>query len=174
MPEIRDIYGSSDANAVGKLKEVTKWVESLAISSLPFVDIGFDILDSQIIQRINSQRQAIETDYNNVNLQVRQTEFIPSKFLYAERFPFWSSMFPENDVSKFKVGDRVLNTCSIKRAYVPFGARGTVVGKTEQKVVVMFDEQFLQGSDINGQCELYRGAFMEPIHLMNITRKFDS
>jgi len=38
----------------------------------------------------------------------------------------------------------------------------------------MYDEQFLQGSDINGQCELYRGALMEPTHLMNITRKFES
>jgi len=51
--------------------------------------------------------------------------------LYMERFPFWSSLFPENEVTKFKVGDRVLNICSIKRAYVPFGSRGTVVGKTQ-------------------------------------------
>lgn len=109
-----------------------------------------------------------------MNLQVRNQEFLPSKFLFMERFPFWSSLFPENDVHKFKVGDRVLNICSIKRAYVPFGARGTVVGKTQQKVVVMFDEQFLQGSDINGQCQLYRGAMMEPSHLMNQTRKFES
>ena len=65
-----------------------------------------------------------------MNLQVRNQEFLPSKFLFMERFPFWSSLFPENDVHKFKVGDRVLNICSIKRAYVPLGARSTVVGKT--------------------------------------------
>jgi len=109
-----------------------------------------------------------------VNLQVRSTEFLPSKFLYMERFPYWSSLFPENTADKFKVGDRVINLCSVKRAYVPFGARGTCVGKTEQKIIVMYDEQFIQGSDINGQCELYRGALMDPTHLMNITRKFEN
>ena len=112
-------------------------------------------------------------NYNNVNLGIRNSEFLPSKFLFMERFPYWSSLFPENSADKFKVGDRVLNMCSVKRAYVPFGARGTVVGKTEQKLIVMFDEQFIQGTDINGQSELYRGALMEPTHLMNVTRKFD-
>ena len=36
----------------------------------------------------------------------------------------------------------------------------------------MFDEQFIQGSSINGQAELYRGALIDPVNLMNITRKF--
>ena len=109
-----------------------------------------------------------------MSLQVRANEYLPSKFLYMERFPYWSSLFPDNSVDKFKVGDRVINLCSIKRAYVPFGARGTCVGKSEQKVIVMYDEQFIQGSDINGQCELYRGALMDPTHLMNVTRKFEN
>ena len=85
-----------------------------------------------------------------MNLGIRNNEFLPSKFLFMERFPYWSSLFPENSADKFKVGDRVLNMCSVKRAYVPFGARGTVVGKTEHKLIVMFDEQFIQGTDING------------------------
>ena len=38
----------------------------------------------------------------------------------------------------------------------------------------MFDEQFIQGSNINGQTELYRGALIEPVNLMNITRKFET
>ena len=127
-----------------------------------------------MISSINEHRKNVEENYNNVNLAVRNNEFMPSKFLYMERFPYWSSLFPENTVDKFKVGDRVLNLCSVKRAYVPFGARGTCVGKSEQKVIVMYDEQFIQGSDINGQCELYRGALMDPTHLMNITRKFET
>ena len=71
---------------------------------------------------------------------MRNTEYLPSKFVYMERFPFWASPFPENVADKFKAGDRVINLCSIKRRYVPFGARGTVVGKTEQKIIVMYDE----------------------------------
>jgi len=33
-----------------------------------------------------------------------------------------------------------MNVRSIKREYLPFGARGTVVGKTEEKIIVLFDE----------------------------------
>lgn len=174
MPGIKDVLGAEDSNAVGRVKEISKWIESLPISSLPFVDMGFDTLETSMISTINDTRKEIKDNYNNVNLVVRNQESIPSKFLFVERFPYWSSPFPENTADKFKVGDRVINLCSIKRAYVPLGARGTVVGKTEMKVVVMYDEQFLQGSDINGQCDLYKGALMDPIHLMNVTRKFEN
>jgi len=131
MPSLKDVFGADDSNTIGKLKEITKWIEELPISSLPFVDIGFDTLDTQLISRINQQRVKVEEEFNKVNLPVGNKEVLPSKFVFMERFPFWSTLFPENEVGKFKVGDRVINTCSIKRAYVPFGARGTVVGKTQ-------------------------------------------
>ena len=50
MPSLRDVFGAEDSNTVGKLKEITKWLESLPISSLPFVDMGFDTLETSIIQ----------------------------------------------------------------------------------------------------------------------------
>lgn len=68
MPDIRDIFGSDGGSAVGKLKEVSKWVESLTISSLPFVDMGFDTLETPMINSINEQRKLIEESYNNINL----------------------------------------------------------------------------------------------------------
>lgn len=33
-----------------------------------------------------------------------------------------------------------MNLNATKREYCPFGARGTVIGKTGNKVIVMFDE----------------------------------
>lgn len=68
MPSIRDVFGAEDSNTVGKLKEVTKWIEALSISSLPFVDMGFDTLDTSMIGSINNMRKDIEENYNNVNL----------------------------------------------------------------------------------------------------------
>ena len=55
---------------------------------------------------------------------------------------------------------------------MPFGLRGTVVGKTNDKVIVMFDEQYLGGSDLNGFCEEYRGALVDPMYLCDVTIKF--
>lgn len=63
---------------------------------------------------------------------------------------------------------------SVMREYVPFGMRGTVVGKTNDKVIVMFDEQFLQGNNIYGHCQNYRGAFLDPNFLINLTKRFNS
>ena len=72
------------------------------------------------------------------------------------------------------MGNRVMNMNSSRREYIPFGLRGTVVGRTEDKVIVMFDEQFLGGSDVFMHCEQYRGAFVNPNFLLNITKKFES
>lgn len=52
MPEIKDIFGSNDPNAIGKLKAVSVWIESLSVSSLPFVDMGFDTLEKDMIDTI--------------------------------------------------------------------------------------------------------------------------
>jgi hypothetical protein len=57
-------------------------------------------------------------------------EFVKSSQVFVEKFPFWSSPFAEVDISKYHVGDRVMNINSTQRNYVPFGLRGTIVGKT--------------------------------------------
>jgi hypothetical protein len=65
-----------------------------------------------------------------------------------------------------------MNLNSTLRRYIPFGARGTVVGRTEEKLVVMFDEQFLHGNNIYGHCDNYRGAQVNPEYLMNLSKEF--
>jgi len=56
-------------------------------------------------------------------------------------------------VSDFRAGNRVMNMNSRRREYIPFGLRGTVIGKTNDKVIVLFDEQYLAGGDLNQHCE---------------------
>lgn len=93
--------------------------------------------------------------------------------LFQESFPFWSGPFLQpSTVHDFRVGNRVMCLNSTLRQYIPFGARGTVVGKTESKLIVMLDEQFLHGNDIFGHCQMYRGAQIEPNHLLNLSRSF--
>ena len=40
--------------------------------------------------------------------------------------------------------------------------------------MVMFDDQFIGGQTIFGRCEHYRGALVNPNHLLNPTKKFES
>lgn len=57
---------------------------------------------------------------------------------------------------------------------MPFGLRGTVIGRTDDKVMVMFDEQFIGANNLFNQCEDYRGHFVNPNYLLNLTKKFES
>lgn len=58
----------------------------------------------------------------------------------------------------FTLGSRVMNINSTLRQFIPFGLRGTVIGKTESRILVMFDEQFLAGTNLFGHCEAYYGG----------------
>jgi len=65
-----------------------------------------------------------------------------------------------------------MNLNSTMRQYIPFGARGIVVGKTDSKLIVMFDDQFLHGGNIYGHCQMYRGAQVLPSFMLNLSREF--
>lgn len=59
MPTIKDIFFEDSPSTVNKLKAVGKWIEALPISNLPFVDMGFDTLESSMISSINSAREHV-------------------------------------------------------------------------------------------------------------------
>lgn len=85
-------------------------------------------------------------------MKCKPSENLQPHFLYQEHFPYWSAPFSDKTCEDFRVGDRVLAINSTKREYLPFGIRGTVVGKTNERVVVLFDEQFIGGNNIQGHC----------------------
>lgn len=50
--------------------------------------------------------------------------------------------------------------------------RGTVVGKTNDKVIVLFDDQYLGGNNIQNHCQDFKGGSLNPNFLINLTHKF--
>jgi hypothetical protein len=50
--------------------------------------------------------------------------------------------------------------------------RGTVVGHTNDKVIVLFDEKFLGGNNIFGHCQDFKGGYINPNFLINLSHKF--
>lgn len=110
------------------------------MSQLPYVEMGFDSLDSRIITCLNDHRQEVQRDFSNVDLKLKPIESFKPYMIFAERFPYWCSPFSQRTSRDYKVGDRVMNMNSTMRVYIKFGLRGTVIGRTEDKVMVMFDE----------------------------------
>lgn len=59
-----------------RIKEILQWIESLPISNLPYVEMGFDALDPKIIASLNAHRQHIKDNFENITLSVKETEFL--------------------------------------------------------------------------------------------------
>jgi hypothetical protein len=138
---LKDVYPHEDQNIASKnVKFIATWLESLPISKLPYVEMGFDTLATDLIQKIDNHQNLVKNNYENISLKCRNSELINMYMIYQEHFPFWSSPYSEKTATDYKVGDRVMNINSTKREYIPFGFRGTVVGRTNENVLVLFDE----------------------------------
>lgn len=177
MHKLNDLYPglSKDGKeeAIAKLKVLLQYLEGLPISKLPYVEMGFDALDARLVQRLQQHQDYIQQNYSTIELNVQRFEYLKTGSVYQELYPYWFRPYLRRaQVADFRVGNRVMNANSVMRHYLPFGARGTVVGKTEEKVIVLFDEQFLQGTTIYGHCEPYRGALLDPTRLVNLSRSF--
>eukprot|EP00347_Sterkiella_histriomuscorum_P002677 403367227 len=164
-----------------KLKEATeyvsgiaKWIVSLPTSKLPYVEIGYDALHQNLIQRIQSYQEVLKQDGKQIKIKCKKFEYLPVSMLLFENFPIYTNHFSPKEVNDFNIGDRVMNINSTLREYVPFGHRGTVVGKTSDKLIVLFDQQYLGGDNINGQSQDFRGGKVGPNDLLNLTQKFMS
>ena len=96
---------------------------------------------------------------------------------YQELFPFWCAPHSEerNKMEHFKIGSRIMNINSHTSEWIPFGLRGTVIGKqADSHLIVLFDEQFLGPcKDVVKQYP-YRSARVAPQNVLNLTREFTS
>lgn len=103
--------------------------------------MGFDALDISLVQKLQDHSAHIKNYYTTIDLKAQKLEVLESYNVYQETFPYWAGPHAvKSKISDFRIGNRVMNLNSTLRKYVPFGARGTIVGKTEQMVIVMFDE----------------------------------
>ena len=59
MPDLRDLFGAVDPKTIAKAKEIAGWIEALPISSIPFVEMGFDSLDPETVEALNKKRDIV-------------------------------------------------------------------------------------------------------------------
>jgi len=173
VTKLHDLFPEEQENdALAHLKRITQWIEGLPISKLPYVDIGFDTLSGDLVQKLDLAVSEIREENTAAKIQCQDVEHLQAFHVYQENFPFWVSPFQNSDTSGFVVGDRVMSINSLRRKYLPFGLRGTIIGKTADNVIVLFDEQFLNGDTVYGRCSKYRGAIIQPQQVINITKRF--
>ena len=58
--KLKDVFGNESQESTAKLKRILEWIDSLPISHLPYVDMGFDSLDPRMVQNIEQLHQNIK------------------------------------------------------------------------------------------------------------------
>ena len=122
------------------------------MSKLEFEEIGLDALDTKTIKSLRTHSEYMKRSYQPINLQSDQKKGVDSVHIsqvFQESSPFQTAPHSSEitrKVDSFKIGSRIVNLNSQLKEFIPFGLRGTVIGKTENSLVVLFDQQFLGAS----------------------------
>jgi len=93
MHSLFDLYPDltkKDKNeAIEKLQEILQWIENQPISKLPYVEMGFDALDVDLISSLQDHKEDVLSNYSNINLQTKPIEYVDVVDVYQEQFPYW-------------------------------------------------------------------------------------
>lgn len=83
MNSLNDIFPKMDkVKAVERIKNITGWIENQPISKLPYVEMGFNALDVNLIEKLKVHNDYILRNYGTVNLNVKKFEFIDLDYVY--------------------------------------------------------------------------------------------
>lgn len=59
---------------IKKLKSMLGWIERLPLSKLPYVEMGFDALDINLVKKLQDHSEHVSKFYKTVDLKVQETE----------------------------------------------------------------------------------------------------
>ena len=86
MHSLSDLYpalgrGAKD-EAIAALRKILVYLEGLPISKLPFVEMGFDALDAELIARLENHNAHIVDNYASIDLDVQKVEHLACYNVY--------------------------------------------------------------------------------------------
>jgi hypothetical protein len=81
---LKDLFGKAfnKFKVIMRLKEPVAWIEKIPFSSLPFIEIGFDMLHSDIIRKLEGHKETIKEKFHTKNLLCNDFEFLPPDYVY--------------------------------------------------------------------------------------------
>ena len=166
--KIIDLFANVD-DIENKLNEIVKWINSTNLIKIPFAPsashfISFESID-KIKDIVNKKTEELKLKKNLCYSKM----YLNPNYALIENTP-WTPMFLINPPIQFEVGDRVINTCSSDKKYVPFGLKGTVSAVLEDYIEVLFDKVFFGGTTLNGRIMDKSGMTINPLNLLNLTR----
>ena len=71
MNTLKDLFkGVDETTATAKIKEIANWIENQPISNLPYVEMGFDALATDLIDKLDAHNSTVKSQYKNIQLNV--------------------------------------------------------------------------------------------------------
>lgn len=152
------------------LEEASAWIESNEFINEKFVPAGFQFMDLDIVNEIDSKLTEMKVQSETTPQKTPSLiEGVQNRFIFAETWPYWTSPF-KTGIYDFDFGDRIVNVNTSKKNFVGFGEFGTVIGFTNSEVVILFDNQNISLSNVYDRCMEYRGAMVTPQSVINLTQ----
>ena len=86
MKSLYDLYPEltkkEKDKAIASVRSITGWIEQLPLSHLPYVEMGFDALDCDLIQKLEDHNTHVLANYNTIELQTKPLEYINVANIY--------------------------------------------------------------------------------------------
>lgn len=68
------------------------------MSNLPYVEMGFDALNEDLLIKLDSYANKIKEEYESIKLKCRENESLLPNQLFQEHYPYWCQPFSEKSV----------------------------------------------------------------------------
>jgi len=177
--DVAEFLGGPECDAgraLALFEDISSWLKSLEINKLPRVPVGVEAMSIEAVAAVERAADVMVAAVAGAEprvVRIRNVE--PEDVLMDESLVLSGVGASSEKLNKWgpELGDRVLN---INCAAVPFGLKGTVVAKYPKSgfVDVVFDEEFMGGTNLQGLCSNYRGllvAWTSVLHVGVVGRK---
>ncbi|XP_043500398.1 5'-3' exoribonuclease 1 [Polistes fuscatus] len=150
-----------------ELSSIVAWLKEQHFRGVESRPCGVNVLESEIVQKIEQEVDKYYRVYNRSNKIVMQVK--PQLLFIPE---LYSRQLPPDPKCHTRLLDRIV--CVRGSFTVPVGYKGTIIGIQEAKVAidsvydVLFDKSFLGGLTFNG-CSANRGYKLAITDFINIS-----
>ncbi len=157
------------ANHAQELERIRTWLAAQETALMPRVPLTTHVLPREAIRAIErsaDELQARRKKGLGARVRVETLELAPEAVVCAGAHS--PADVPRRPHGRPELGDRVVNLLGLG---VPFGLKGTVVALHRHSacVEVLFDEEFIGGTSLQGTCSPYRGKLLPWSALLKIT-----
>ena len=153
--------GMDKDEAVAQIAALRKWLKSTPLSRRPLIKPTAKVAPESAVRMFQAAMPPKPKESPPVELENVSPALLMSPLSRGGTASAFAG-------GTFEIADRV--TTVANSGEPTFGSRGTVVGVYDDAVEVLFDQEFLGGTDLFGRCNGNFGAMLPADQLLNLSR----